>query len=1035
MSQNLRLPIVGIGASAGGIPAMESLFRGLPDAPGMAFVVVTHLSPERESLLHDVVGRYTAMPVTVAEDAMEVEPDRVYVMPQNAILTIDGGKLHLRRPTAASRERKPIDIFFSSLAEDQGEYAVGIVLSGGDGDGTLGAKMIKEHGGFVLAQAGDGSGPRNPDMPQSAIASGVVDMAVSAEEMGEKLIAFARGFDRIERLSEISEGASGNIDQARTEIYELLRSHSGHDFSGYKTKTFIRRLKRRMQIGQMASLSGYIDLLRTDPREVTALFRDLLINVTNFFRDADAFGFLEKQVVPKLFEGKSASDTIRIWVPGCATGEEVYSIGMLLREHMDTLAAVPKIQIFATDIDESALTVARSARYPVGMLDGVSPERRQRFFTSEGESFLLTSEVRELCIFSPHSVIKDPPFSRMDLVSCRNLLIYFGPNIQNRVIPIFHYALKPSGYLFLGTSESIGQHSDLFVAIDKKQRVFRARQGVLPRARLPLLVGQSGRGASFLPDVRPGKTVELASHPLRQSVESQVLERHAPPHVVVNAEGDVVYYSARTGRYLEPPQGVPSRNVFGMARRGLRLDLRAALREAVTTRRLALRENAVVDGEDDRVQLVNITVEPLPDNGGGEPFYLVLFQSIGPTRDKSETELGGSSPEDLVHLERDLRETRERLQSTIEEYETALEEVKSSNEELVSVNEEAQSTNEELEASKEEMQSLNEELNTINAELSGKIEELDHANSDLKNLFESTDIATVFLDRDLVIRSFTPAASSYFNLRQADVGRPLTELSSQLDYPEMRDHIEKVFATGQPFTHHLARDTRGNYHMVRLTPYRDKSARIRGVVVTLVDVTPLAEAEEHQKVLISELNHRVKNMLAVVTSITNRTLDTSATKEDFATALLGRLDAMSRAYGMLSRENWTEVSIEELLGQQVAPFDAQRFSLSGPSIKLNPQQTLSLGMVIHELATNAAKYGSLGEQSGKVDIEWSLRDQTLGFNWKEVDGPPLVEPKHVGFGLSLVKGEIEYRLGGTAETFFDPGGLRVRIVVPLDRRA
>ncbi|WP_281405690.1 CheR family methyltransferase [Mesorhizobium sp. B2-3-4] len=1029
------MPIVGIGASAGGIPAMEGLFKGLPDAPGMAFVVVTHLSPERESMLHDVLGRYTAMPVAIAEDGMEAESDRVYVMPQNAVLTMEGGKLQLRRPSAASRERKPIDIFFSSLAEDQGEYAVGIILSGGDGDGTLGAKMIKEHGGFVLAQAADGSGPRNPDMPQSAIASGVVDMAVAAEHMGERLMGFARGFHTLDQLAESNEDASENIDRARGEIYEVLRSRSGHDFSGYKTKTFVRRVKRRMQIGQITSLSGYIELLRKEPREVTALFRDLLINVTNFFRDADAFELLAKKILPKLFQGKTASDTIRIWVPGCATGEEVYSIGMLLREHMDTLSAVPRIQIFATDIDEAALSVARAARYPASMLDGVSAERRQRFFINESESFVLATEVRELCIFSPHSVIKDPPFSRMDMVSCRNLLIYFGPDIQNRVIPIFHYALRPSGYLFLGTSESVGQHTDLFVTVDKKQRIFRAREDVLARARLPLLVGEGGGRAPILSDGRHGRTGELVGYPLRQSVESQVLERHAPPHVVANAEGDVVYYSARTGRYLEPPQGVPSRNLLHMARRGLRLDLRAALREAVATRQIVLRENVVVDGEEDRVQRVTITVEPLPDRGSGEPFYLVLFQPVGASRDKSEVERGSGHPDDLAHLERDLRETRERLQSTIEEYETALEEVKSSNEELVSVNEEAQSTNEELEASKEEMQSLNEELNTINAELSGKIEELDHANSDLKNLFESTDIATVFLDRELVIRSFTPAASSFFNLRPSDVGRPLTELSSQLDYPEMRDQIATVFETGEPVIHHLARDRRGLFFMVRLIPYRDKGARIQGVVVTLVDVTSLAEAEEHQNVLISELNHRVKNMLAVITSIANRTVETSSTKEEFTTSLLGRLHAMARAYGALSRENWTEVSIEELVDQEAAPFGRPRFSLSGPSVKLKPRQALSLGMVMHELTTNAAKYGALSKEDGKVDVEWSLRDEKLSLAWEEIDGPPVTQPKQGGFGLSLVKGEIEYRLGGTAETFFEPTGLKVRISFLLDRKA
>lgn len=1024
-----KFPIVGIGASAGGIPAMEGLFSGLPAAPGMALVVVTHLSPERESLLRDVLSRYTDLPVLVAEHDMKIEPDHVYVMPQNAVLTIKDGILQIG---AHKRERKPIDVFFSSLAQDQNEYAVGIILSGGDGDGTLGAKLIKEHGGFVLAQAADSSGPRNPDMPQSAITSGAVDLAIPAEQMGEKLVDFARGFGMLDHL--VSAGgtdAPEDLDHAREEIYGILHRQSGHDFSGYKTKTFLRRVKRRMQIGQIQSISDYIALLRKEPSEVTSLFRDLLINVTNFFRDADAFALLEKTVVPRLFEGKAADDTVRVWVPGCATGEEVYSLAILLREHMDTLAAAPKVQLFATDIDEPALSVARSARYPGDLLAGMSQQRRERFFTNEGASFLLASEVRELCIFSPHSVIKDPPFSRMDLVSCRNLLIYFGADIQSRVIPIFHYALRPGGYLFLCTSESIGQHGDLFATLDKKQRIFQARDHVSPKARLPLLVGESSRAVTVAP--MHGKPGRLAGYPLRQSVESQVLEHYAPPHVVVSADGDVVYYSARTGKYLEAPPGAPSRQLLSMARRGLRLDLRAALREAVTTREVVTRENVAMDTEDDRVQFLTIIIEPLPERGTGEPLFLVLFQPSGPTLDKSEADLENRDADETAHIERDLRDMRERLQSTIEEYETALEEVKSSNEELVSVNEEAQSTNEELEASKEEMQSLNEELNTINAELSGKIEELDRANADLRNLFESTDIATVFLDRDLVIRTFTPAASAFFNLRASDVGRPLTDLSSQLDYPEMHSQIEKVFETGEQFIHHLARDRQGHYHMVRLSPYRDKGGRTRGVVVTLVDVTPLAEAEEHQKVLISELNHRVKNMLAVVTSITNRTVETSTTKEEFATALLGRLHAMSRAYGALSRENWTEVGIDELVGQEAAPYDPERFVRSGPPIKLPPQQALSLSMVIHELATNAAKYGALSKEGGRIEVDWSVRNSDLRLGWRELDGPPVADPVEGGFGLSLVKGEIEYRLGGTAETLFRPTGLEVRIAFPIGR--
>lgn len=1031
MPNNSEFPVVGIGASAGGIPAMEGFFGGLRAEPGMAFVVVTHLSPARESLLHDVLARYTSMPVVVAEDRLKVEADHVYVMPQNSILTIANGRLHVRPPSAPGRERKPIDIFFASLAQDRGEFAVGVILSGGDGDGTLGAKAIKEGGGFVMAQAGDGSGPRNPDMPQSAISSGVVDMAVPAEEMGEKLMAFVGGFDMLAKLTDDNDkDVAEDVDKARDEIYAILRARSGHDFSGYKTKTFLRRVRRRMQIGQVKSLPGYIELLRTNPQEVTALFRDLLINVTNFFRDADAFAILEKTVIPKLFEGKTASDTVRVWVPGCATGEEVYSLGILMREHMDTLAALPKVQIFATDIDEPALAVARAARYPANLLDGVSAARKRRFFSNEGESYVLNGEVRELCIFSPHSVIKDPPFSRMDMVSCRNLLIYFGPDIQGRVIPIFHYALQPGGYLFLGTSESIGQHGDLFVTVDKKQRVFQAREHVTPKSRLPLLVGERGRSHAFPADAREARG-GIGGYPLRQAVESQVLERYAPPHVVVNADGDVVYYSMRTGAYLEQAQGAPSRQLLNMARHGLRLDLRAALREAVATRQVVTRESIAVDGADDRTQMVTITVEPLPERGNGEPMFLVLFQPIGPSRDKSEAERESREADDTAHLERDLRDTRERLQSTIEEYETALEEVKSSNEELVSVNEEAQSSNEELEASKEEMQSLNEELNTINAELSGKIDELDHANSDLKNLFESTEIATIFLDRDLVIRTFTPAASAFFNLRPSDVGRPLTDLSTQLDYPQMHSQIAGVFETGEPVIHHLARDTQGHYYLARLIPYRDNGGRIQGVVVTLVDVTPLAEAEEHQKVLISELNHRVKNMLAVVTSITNRTMATSSTKEEFATALLGRLNAMARTYGILSRENWTEASVEELIAQEARPFDPKRFTLSGPAVKLKPQQALSLGLVVHELATNAAKYGALRDEHGRIEVAWSIDGDRLIFAWTEIDGPPVAPPERDGFGFSLVKGEVEYRLGGTAETIFDPDGLRVNISVPL----
>lgn len=521
-SHDLKFPIVGIGASAGGIPAMEGFFKGMPRDCGMAFVVVTHLSPERESRLHEVVGRYTEMDVIQASDGTPVKPGVVYVMPENTILTIKDAVLLAHRLPPGARERKPVDVFLSELADDQREYAVGIILSGGDSDGTLGTKAIKERGGLTLAQVADGSGPSNPDMPQSAISTGMIDFAIPVEDMGEKLTAFARSFELVTDLTnDQGDHTEAETEQARHAICTILKSHTGHDFSGYKTKTFLRRVKRRMQVKQLNLLSAYIDYLRSEPEEVMDLFRDLLINVTNFFRDADAFKILEDSIVPKLFEGKNATDTVRVWIPGCATGEEVYSIAILLREHMDTLPVVPRVQIFATDIDEQALGVARAGRYPETLLDGVSLERRQKYFLSDGASFVIANAVRELCIFSPHSVIRDPPFSRMDLVSCRNLLIYLGADIQNKVIPTFHYALKPGGYLFLGTSEGLSQHTDLFTTVDKKNRIFQAREHTGPVHRLPMLNGEERY------NVFPQAKLEARKNgfPLRQAVEGQVLER------------------------------------------------------------------------------------------------------------------------------------------------------------------------------------------------------------------------------------------------------------------------------------------------------------------------------------------------------------------------------------------------------------------------------------------------------------------------------------------------------------------------------
>jgi two-component system CheB/CheR fusion protein len=824
-------PIVGVGASAGGVEALEYLFKAMPAQPGMAFVIITHLAPHRESMLPEILARDTRMPVLIGEHDHQIRPNHVYVAPADKVLHIGKGRLVVRA-MADGHERTPIDSFFAALAEDQGEYAIGIVLSGAGSDGTLGIKAIKEHGGLTLAQATDHSGPRHSSMPESAIASGLVDLAVPVESMPAQLAAYVRSFDILDKEVDKDEEA----ETIRRAICAILLDQTGHDFSGYKTRTFYRRIERRMQVLQINSLASYAERLRQDAGEINTLFRDLLIGVTNFFRDAKAFEALEELVMPRLFEGKGPSDTIRVWVPGCATGEEVYSHAILLREQTEQSRSRAKVQIFATDIDEAALSVARTGRYPDTLLQGVSKQRLERFFTSEGTSYVINKPIRDMCVFSSHSVVRDPPFSRMDLISCRNLLIYLNSELQGHVIPIFHYALKPNGYLFLGTSENISQHGDLFTSVDKKNRVFQRREDGAAMPNLPVLFRRHGGGSGL------AERKEPTGRSLRQSVETRVLERYAPAHVVVTREGDVINYSAGTGKYLEAPPGRPNRALMAMARKGLRLPLRSALHEAIESQRAAVRNNVELES-DEKTEFIRITVEPMREHDN-EPLYLVVFNDLGapaPEERPATSRKSKGRDANLEHLERELRETRERLQSMAEEYETAIEELKSSNEEMVSVNEELQSTNEELETSKEELQSVNEELQTVNHELTVKIDELDRANSDLKNLYEATEIATIFLDRELIIRSFTPAVTRIFSLIPSDRGRPLTDIAHQLDYAQLPQDIQQVFGSRQPIERRVNRRDGNAHYIVRALPYWTGAGKIEGAVLTFNDVTSLAE--------------------------------------------------------------------------------------------------------------------------------------------------------------------------------------------------
>ncbi|TQM89879.1 CheR family methyltransferase [Roseinatronobacter monicus] len=901
MTQHSTL-VVGLGASAGGIHALKAFFSQIQDKPDMAFVVVTHLSPDRESLLHEVLSNFTTLRVEVIKDGDPVQAGVVHVMPANVSLSIKDGCLRFLEVAPAQRERKPIDVFFSALGTDQEERAVGIVLSGGDGDGTLGVQAIKEHGGVTFAQVTNGSGLDHPEMPKSAIASGWVDFALPAKEMPGKLLELQHAASMLGagiRRGEldIPEAAERRL---QGEISKLLREHSGRDFAGYKKRTFFRRVARRMQVTLIPNIEAYLERLREDPAEVLALFKDLMISVTDFFRDKSAFDALSKNVMPLLLAKLNADDSVRVWVPGCATGQEAYSLAILIREHMQGMTSYPKVLVFATDIDEPALTVARSARYPDTMLKTVSKERKARFFRKDGSSHVLVPEIRDMCIFSAHSLTTDPPFSQMDLVSCRNLLIYLGSELQKRVIPTFHYALKPGGFLFLGSSESLSQHENLFTAIDKKNRIYQSLDLGNRRPRIPIPLEELCKTQlRFEQHTLPQR---MTNYRVQQRAERQIIDRHSPAHVVVRSGGDIVFFSARTRGYFDTPRGAPSRQLFDIVRRELRQDLRLAFREAQETGKRATRQTVLSD-EDTAVN-VAMTVEPLNNGEGEKAMFLIVFRPLAEMQSQKDTASQTNDVQaDADASESALRELHERLHATIEEYETALEELNASSEELASVCEEAQSSNEELQASKEEMQSLNEELSTVNAELNDKVDELSRANTDLRNLYDATGICSVFLDGDMMIRNFTPAAATFFKLRQSDIGRPLTELASTIKYPVLQQDVHQVFNSGDAIEHRLPPNGYPGHHLVRSVPYFDQGV-ITGVVVTFIDITSIVEGEDERAVLVVEAAKNETRLAEVSAADARKARLMAALAHDLRIpliAILGTLDLFREDTGQETR--------------------------------------------------------------------------------------------------------------------------------------
>ena len=1021
-------PVVGIGASAGGVEALSRLFQQLGTELHAAFVVVTHLARHRESLLPEILARYTRMPVVAAIDGQPIEPGRLYLNSPDTILTVMNSRFVV---TERTEERNPIDILLASVAVSAGHRAIAVILSGTGTDGAIGVKAVREAGGLTLAQRFDGDPNAHHGMPDAAVATGFVDDVLPIEALAARLTDYIASFATTGlNVEQPDEEARNRLDAAKAEICAILHARVGHDFSGYKTSTFLRRLARRMQVRRILDLPGYTAFIRANAEEADLLFRELLIGVSSFFRDPSAYDVLNTLVIPNLFSGRDAGDSIRVWVPACSTGEEAYTIAILLREHAGTSQV--RLQIFATDVDESALAVARQGRYPAKLLESQPPDRLARFFVREGSSLAVAKEIRDICMFSCHNLIRDPPFSRVDLISCRNLLIYFGAALQNQVMPLFHYALRPSGFLFLGSSEHASRHATLFEAIDGKHRVFRRRNLPGRPTIFPSVLQSVGQHA-----LRAVPTSPTAAKPdIVARGQALVLDRYAPAHVIVNRQWGVLHFSVRTGKYIEAPSGSPSRDLLAMVRKGLAPSLRSALNEAAETGHATRRDNVGMQTEAG-TQSVSIVVEPIQDRGV-EAVWLVIFTDTVPPDGEAERATPATPTdrdEALRQLEGELAETRQQLTTAIEEHLISDEELKSINEEMLSMNEELQSANEELETSKEELQSVNEELHSVNAELSDKVDELDRSNNDVRNLLDSTQIATLFLDESLNIRTFTPAVSEVFRLLPGDRGRSILDFGNALDYGELAGDANATLASGAALERKLVTRDGMTHFLVRLLPYRKADDVIDGVILTFVNVTSLVELG-HQQALVSELNHRVKNVLAVVSSLAHQLARRCTTLQEFDAGFADRMAGLASTHSILARNSWVTAPLSGLIIGELRAFvaDAGRVTVSGPEVQLNPHAATTLGIAIHELATNAVKYGALAAERGRLVVTWAfeMRDEAewLVLEWRENGGPPIVEPQRKGFGTELIERSLAYEFDGSARIEFLPDGVVVTLALP-----
>jgi two-component system CheB/CheR fusion protein len=889
--------IVGVGASAGGLEAFRQMLGALPVDTGMGFVLVQHLSPTHASLLSEILARSTAMPVTEVRDEPRVEPNHVYVIPPDRKMCIVRGGLRLL-PREDHGQQRPIDYFLHSLAEDQGSLGIGVILSGTATDGTLGLQEVKAAGGITFAQ--DDTAQQN-SMPLSAIASGCVDFVLSPKEIANEIARIARHPLVARAPAPKPETPPPAVDEPDlAEVLRLLRDGTGVDFTHYKPNTFYRRITRRMVLRQMRTLKEYVRFLERDPAEVQALFQDVLINVTSFFRNPEVFEALKTKVFPALFKDRSPQKPIRVWVPGCSTGEEAYSLAIAIAELAEALGSHIPVQVFATDLNETVIEKARKGLYPKSITHDVSPERLKRFFAEVDGHYRVAKTIREQCVFARHNVLTDPPFSQLDLIGCRNFLIYLEPATQRKILPLLHYALKPNGFLVLGSSETAAAYRELFEVEDARHKIFRSKPGT---RRLTLGAGAEARK----PGPKSNRTGETAAV-IQREAERVLLARYAPPSVVIDAELEILQFRGETGPFLAPAPGKASLNLLKMAREGLPAALRTAIskakKEATSIRKAGL--HVKWNGEFREVEL-----EVIPLEGSlGEGAFLVLFEEVAPTSSSRTSRAkkgkgnepgtateGEEAPElQSARLTEELRATREYLQSVIEQQESDNEDLQSASEELQSANEELQSINEELETSKEEIQSANEELITVNDELQNHHQELNQTTTDMINLLGSVDTAIIMLGPDLRIRRFTPTAERILNLIPTDLGRPIGHVKLAIDLPELETLLGEVMDTLSVVEREV-QDKNGCWYLLRIRPYRTLDNRIDGAVILFVGIDrlkrvllELAAADRSKNEFLALLAHELRNPLAPLRNALNLLEIPGAEKE----AVLHARDIMHR---------------------------------------------------------------------------------------------------------------------------------------------